>query len=55
MTQIDNYLDDLDLTSNEHLDSFKQLVIADIKGTISEDEKIYLLNNLTLWNYTLQV
>jgi hypothetical protein len=55
MTQIDNYLDDLDLTSDEHLDSFKQLVIADIKGTISEDEKIYLLNNLTLWNYTLQV
>lgn len=55
MTQIDNYLDDLDLTSDEHLDSFKQLVIADTKGTISEDEKIYLLNNLTLWNYTLQV
>jgi hypothetical protein len=55
MTQIDNYLDDLDLTSDQHLDSFKQLVIADIKGSISEDEKIYLLNNLTLWNYNLQV
>ena len=55
MTQIDNYLDDLDLTSDQHLDYFKQLVIADIKGTISEDEKIYLLNNLTLWNYNLQV
>ncbi len=55
MTQIDNYLDDLDLTSDQDMDSFKQLVIADIKGSISEEEKIYLLNNLSLWNYNLQV
>lgn len=55
MNQIDNYIDDLDLTSDQDMDSFKQLVIADIKGSISEDEKIHLLNNLSLWNYNLQV
>lgn len=54
MNQINDYIDDLDLTSDQDLDSFKQLVIADIKGSISEEEKIHLLNNLALWNYNLQ-
>lgn len=55
MSQIDNYIDDLDLTSDQDLDYFKKLVISDIKGNISEEEKAYLLSNLSLWNYNLQV
>lgn len=54
MNHMNDYIEDLDLTSEEDLDSFKQLVIADIKGSVSEEEKIHLFNNLSLWNYTLQ-
>lgn len=41
--------------SDSDMDSFKQLVISDIKGQLSEDDKSILLNNLELWNYHLQI
>lgn len=55
MTNFDSMLDELDLTSDQDLDSFKLIVIADIKGQITEDQKLQLLSNLPLWNYNLQV
>lgn len=55
MTTIDSSFQELDLTSDQDLDEFKQIVIADIKGQINEDQKLHLLSNLSLWNYHLQV
>jgi hypothetical protein len=56
MTQTDiwseAYISDL---QDNDLDSFKNIVIADIKFSITEDQKAILLNNLTLWNYNLQI
>jgi hypothetical protein len=55
MTQIDVWSDHYisDLQEND-LDSFKNLVIADVKSSVCEDQKSILLNNIALWNYTLQ-
>jgi hypothetical protein len=55
MTQIDVWSDQYisDLQEND-LDSFKNLVIADVKSSVGEDQKSILLNNIALWNYTLQ-
>lgn len=55
MTNFDSIVEELDLTSDQDLDSFKLIVIADIKGQITEDQKLQLLSNLSLWNYHLQV
>lgn len=56
MTQTDiwseSYISDINETE---MDSFKNLVINDIKSSISEDEKNILLSNLQLWNYHLQL
>lgn len=56
MTQIDIWSDHhvSDITDNE-MDSFKNLVIADIKGSLSENDREALKANLNLWNYHLQV
>lgn len=41
--------------SDTGMDAFKSIVINDIKGSISEDDKSILMNNLHLWNYNLQI
>lgn len=41
--------------SDSEMDSFKQLVISDIKGLLSDEDKTILKNNLALWHYNLQV
>ena len=43
-----------DITDSE-MDSFKNLVISDVKGQSSQEDKTILLNNLSLWNYNLQI
>lgn len=40
---------------DQGMDAFKTIVISDIKGSISEDDKSILMNNLHLWNYNLQI
>jgi uncharacterized protein (UPF0216 family) len=56
MTQTDiwseNFISDI---SDEDMDTFKSLVIKDIKGILLEDEFNVLSSNLELWNYNLQV
>jgi uncharacterized protein (UPF0216 family) len=56
MTQTDiwseNFISDI---SDEDMDTFKSLVIKDIKGVLLEDEFNVLSSNLELWNYNLQV
>lgn len=42
------------LTPQEEAELFKNIVISDIKGSISEEEKEVLYNNIPFWNYTLQ-
>lgn len=42
------------LTPQEETELFKNIVISDIKSSISEEEKEILYNNIPLWNYTLQ-
>jgi phenylalanine-4-hydroxylase len=36
------------------MNSFRNIVISDIKGQASEEDKTILNNNLQIWNYNLQ-
>jgi hypothetical protein len=56
MTQTDIWSDNYVSEITDHgMDAFKSIVINDIKGSITEDDKSILMNNLHLWNYNLQV
>lgn len=54
---INNTISQIDIIGldESQMDSFKSLVISDIKGQVTEQDKSVLLNNLSLWNYHLQV
>lgn len=54
---INNTISQIDIISldESQMDSFKSLVISDIKGQITEQDRSVLLNNLSLWNYHLQI
>ena len=55
MTQTDIWSDTYVSEITEHgIDAFKHIVICDIIGPISDDDKSILMNNLHLWNFTLQ-
>ena len=41
-------------TNNEVLDSFKQIVLKDVRNESNEDEKKYLNENVDYWLYVLQ-
>jgi hypothetical protein len=41
-------------TNNEVLDSFKQVVLKDVRNESSEEEKKYLHENVDYWLYVLQ-
>lgn len=47
----DIYIADI---SDDEMNSFKNIVISDIKGQASEEDKAILNNNLQIWNYNLQ-
>jgi hypothetical protein len=47
----DIYIADI---SDDEMTSFKNIVISDIKGQASEEDKVILNNNLQIWNYNLQ-
>jgi hypothetical protein len=47
----DIYIADI---SDDEMNSFKNLVISDIKGQSSDEDKVILNNNLQIWNYNLQ-
>lgn len=47
----DIYIADI---SDDQMNSFRNIVISDIKGQASEQDKIILNNNLKIWNYNLQ-
>jgi hypothetical protein len=47
----DIYIADI---SDDEMNSFKNIVISDIKGQASEEDKTILNNNLQIWNYNLQ-
>jgi hypothetical protein len=55
MTQIDiwsdNYVAEI---SDDEMTMFKNMVISDIKGSISAEDKSILMNNLHIWNFNLQ-
>ena len=47
----DIYIADI---SDDEMNSFRNIVISDIKGQASEEDKTILNNNLQIWNYNLQ-
>ena len=47
----DIYIADI---SDDEMNSFRNIVISDIKGQASEEAKTILNNNLQIWNYNLQ-
>lgn len=47
----DIYIADI---SDDQMNSFRNIVISDIKGQASEEDKTILNNNLQIWNYNLQ-
>ena len=47
----DIYIADI---SDDEMNSFRNIVISDIKGQASEEAKAILNNNLQIWNYNLQ-
>lgn len=44
----------ISLNSEEQNQLFKNIVVSDIKGSVSEEHKEILFANIDLWNYTLQ-
>lgn len=52
MTQNTNLAEDFDL---DYVDSFKDLVIRDIKNEVSQEEETILRQNLDPWLYNLRV
>lgn len=50
--QTTSIVDELD---SDYLDSFKDLVIRDIKNESTPEEKTHLINNLDMWLYSLQI
>lgn len=47
----DIYIADI---SDDQMNSFRNIVISDIKGQASEQDRIILNSNLKIWNYNLQ-
>lgn len=47
-----NIVDEFD---SDYLDSFKDLVIRDIKNESTPEEKTHLINNTDMWLYNLRV